>query len=39
MKPIGPPNRIICDACGELKEGKHTNWICMFFKWLDKKVT
>lgn len=35
-RPVPPPNRLICDVCGELVNGIHTNWICKFFVWLDK---
>lgn len=36
-KPVFPPARLFCDACGELKNGKHTSLLCRFFAWLDRK--
>jgi hypothetical protein len=32
--PAPPKERIICDMCGDITEaGKHTNWLCIAFKW------
>jgi hypothetical protein len=35
--PSPPPERLICDACGDITASGHTNWICRFFGWLDRK--
>lgn len=34
VKPSPPPGRYICNVCGVLKDGKHTNWICKLFEWV-----
>lgn len=26
--PPAPATRVVCEACGELKNGRHTNWLC-----------
>jgi len=36
-KPVPPPGRLVCEACGELVDGKHTNWMCQFLGWLDRR--
>lgn len=36
--PPPPPTRMICGACGDIsKTGKHTNWLCRFVIWTDRK--
>jgi len=34
--PVPPPKRLICQACGNITETGHTNWMCKFIIWLDK---
>lgn len=34
--PPPPPSRMICNACGELKNGKHTSPVCRFVNRLFK---
>jgi hypothetical protein len=35
-KPISPPIKIWCDACGDIsKTGKHTSWGCRFIEWFE----
>ncbi len=36
-KPIPPPGRDICEACGKLENGKHTNWLCRLIGLLTKR--
>ncbi len=36
-EPIMPPNRLVCDHCGDITEtGKHTFFMCRFVGWLQK---
>jgi len=38
LKPVPPPPRLWCDWCGDISAtGKHTNWLCQFFEWLEKR--
>ena len=38
VPPPFPPSRFWCDACGGwIPEGKHRNWVCRLFGWLDRK--
>jgi hypothetical protein len=35
-KPLPPPTKYWCDACGTLESpDKHKNIFCKLFKWLD----
>lgn len=36
--PEPPPNRILCNACGPLVNGKHTSFICRMLQQLDKAL-
>lgn len=35
-KPTPPPCRIVCEACGELKDGVHTSLICRSFALINR---
>ncbi len=34
--PVVPETRIVCEACGPIKAGKHTSLICEFLNWIKR---
>ncbi|MFA6204432.1 MAG: hypothetical protein WC710_14735 [Gallionella sp.] len=34
--PMPPPNRQICDTCGDITTTGHTGWICRLVAWVNR---